>query len=157
NGLAMIRHFQGRYQEAIELCREGFRELEQHLHEDRHRLHRSVLLYNMAQVYTAVGAYDDALRHYAMTMDMDPNYSEYYNDRGNVYLKLGRLAEAEADYLKAIELSPPYHEVYTNLGQCYRRMGRLDDAVRAYSAALDLSPHLALALAGRGQCHDELG
>jgi tetratricopeptide (TPR) repeat protein len=157
NGLAMIRHFQGRYQEAIDLCREGYRELELHLQEDRHRLHRSVLLYNMAQVYSAVGAHDDALRHYAMTMDMDPNYSEYYNDRGNVHLKIGRLAEAEADYLKAIELSPPYHEVYTNLGQCYRRMGRLDDAVRAYSAALDLNPRLALALAGRGQCHDELG
>lgn len=154
NGLAMIRHFQGRFQEAIELCREGFRELELHLRQDRHRLHRSVLLYNMAQVYAAVGAYDDALRHFSLAMEMDPNYSEYYNDRGNTYLKIGRLAEACADYLQAIELSPPYHEVYTNLGQCYRRMGRFDDAVRAYSVSLDLEPRQALALAGRGQCHE---
>ena len=157
NGLAMIRHFQGRFQEAIELCREGFRELELHLRQERHRLHRSVLLYNMAQVYGAVGSYDDALHHFALAMEMDPNYSEYYNDRGNVLLKLGRLAEAEADYRKAIALSPPYHEVYINLGQCYRRMGRFDPAVRAYSIALDLDPRQALALAGRGQCHDAQG
>jgi tetratricopeptide (TPR) repeat protein len=157
NGLAMIRHFQRRYQEAVELCREGYRELELHLAQDRHRLHRSVLLFNMAQVYTAVGAFDEALRHFSLAMDMDPNYSEYYNDRGNVHLKIGRLAEAEADYLQAIELSPPYHEVYTNLGQCYRRMGRWDDAVRAYSVALDLEPGQALALGGRGQCHEATG
>jgi tetratricopeptide (TPR) repeat protein len=157
NGLAMIRNFQGRFQEAIELCREGFRELETHLRQDRHRLHRSVLLFNMAQVYAAVGAYDDALRHFSLAMDMDPNYSEYYNDRGNVYLKMGLFAEACADYRKAIELSPPYHEVYTNLGQAFRRMSRWEDAVRAYSVALDLDPKQALALAGRGQCHDALG
>jgi len=157
NGLAMIRHFQGRFQEAVELCREGFRELEAHLKEDKHRLHRSVLLYNMAQVYTAVGEPEEGLRHYALAMEMDPNYSEYFNDRGNVYLKLGRLAEACADYRKAIELSPPYFEVYTNLGQCYRRMGRLDEALRAYSISLDLQPDQALALAGRAQCHDAQG
>lgn len=157
NGLAMIRNFQGRFQEAIELCREGYRELETHLREDRHRLHRSVLLFNMAQVYAAVGAYDDALRHFSLAMDMDPNYSEYYNDRGNVYLKMGRFAEARADYLKAIELSPPYYEVYTNLGQACRRMSRWDEAIRAYSVALDLDPNQALALAGRGQCHDAQG
>jgi len=157
NGLAMIRHFQGRSQEAIELCREGFRELELHLHQDRHRLHRSVLLYNMAQVFAAVGAYDDALLHFSLAMDMDPNYSEYYNERGSIYLKIGRLDEACADYRKAIELSPPYHEVYTNLGQCYRRMGRFDEAVHAYSVALDLEPQQALALAGRGQSHDADG
>ena len=157
NGLAMIRNFQGRFQEAIELCREGFRELEIHLRQDRHRLHRSVLLFNMAQVYAAVGAYDDALRHFSLAMEMDPHYSEYYNDRGNVYLKMGLFAEACADYWKAIELSPPYHEVYTNLGQCYRRMSRWEEAIRAYSVALDLDPRQALALAGRGQCHDAQG
>lgn len=157
NGLAMIRNFQGRFQEAIELCREGFRELESHLREDRHRLHRSVLLFNMAQVYAAVGAYDDALRHFSLAMDMDPNYSEYYNDRGNVYLKMGRFADACADYQKAIELSPPYYEVYTNLGQVYRRMSRWEEAIRAYSVALDLDPNQALALAGRGQCYDAQG
>jgi len=80
---------------------------------------------------------------------MDPNYSEYHNERGSVYLQMGRFDEAIADYRKAIEVSPPYPEAWTNLGQCYRRMGRFPDAAEAYSRALDLDPHFRLALVGR--------
>ena len=157
NGLAMIRNFQRRHQDAIELCRAGIERLNMHLSADEHRLHRSVLFYNMAQVYAATGSHDEAIKYYSVAMDMDPNYSEYYNERGNVFLRLGRLEEAKADYLTAIELSPPYFEVFANLGQCYRRMGGMDSAIDSYSRALDLEPRHALALLGRAKAHEELG
>lgn len=157
NGLAMIRNFQGRHDEAIELCRTGLQRLDAHLGVEQHRLHRSVLLYNIAQVYSAIGAHADAIEHYSAAMAMDPNYSEYYNERGNIYLHLGRFDEALADYHKAIELSPPYFEVFTNLGQCYRRMGNMLQAVDAYSRALDLEPAQPLALLGRARAWEESG
>jgi len=157
NGVAMIRNFQGRQHEAIELCRQGIERLNQHLDVDKHRLHRSVLVYNIAQVYAAMGNHAAALDHYATVMALDPNYSEYYNERGNLYLRLGRLEEARTDYLRAIELSAPYYEVFTNLGQCYRRMGNMRAAIEAYSRALDLEPDQALALAGRAKAYEELG
>jgi tetratricopeptide (TPR) repeat protein len=157
NGLAMIRFFQGRFQEAIDLCREGFNRLEEHIEPGKHRLHRSVLLYNTAQVYSTVGAHDDAIANYTAAMEMDPNYSEYYNERGSIHLRLGHLAAAREDYLKAIELSPPYQEVRTNLGQCCRQMGLMEEAIEAYSAALDLDPNQVLALVGRAQAHEALG
>jgi tetratricopeptide (TPR) repeat protein len=157
NGLAMIRSFQGRHAEALELCRTGIARLNAHLAADKHRLHRSVLVYNIAQVYAATGSHDQALEHYAAVIAMDPNYSEYYNERGNLLLRLGRLEEALADYLKAVELSPPYVEVFTNLAQCYRRMGAMAKAVEAYSRALDLKPDQSLALLGRGKAREELG
>lgn len=157
NGLAMIRSFQGRHQEAIELCRDGIVRLNKHLAADKHRLHRSVLVYNITQVYSAIGSDDQALKYYAALMQMDPNYSEYHNERGNIFLRLGRLEEAHADYLKAIKLSPPYFEVFTNLGQCCRRMGALDEAAEAYSRALDLEPNQLLALVGRAKAYEELG
>jgi tetratricopeptide (TPR) repeat protein len=157
NGLAMIRNFQGRHQEAIELCRSGLERLNQHLSADQHRLHRSVLFYNIAQVYSAIGIYDDAIQYYSVAISMDPNYSEYYNERGNLYLQLGRLEEARGNYLKAIELSPPYFEVFTNLGQCYRRMGEMEKAIESYSRALDLEPTHLLAILGRAKAHEELG
>jgi tetratricopeptide (TPR) repeat protein len=156
NGLAMIRNFQGRRQEAIELCRKGIETLNLHLGADEHRLHRSILFYNMAQVYAAIGSRDEALQYYSVAIEMDPNYSEYYNERGNVLLSLARLSEARADYLKAIELSPPYFEVFTNLGQCYRRLGAMADAIRSYSRALDLDPNQVLALLGRADAREEL-
>jgi len=157
NGLAMIRNFQGRHEDALRLCEEGIARLQFHLDRSTHRLHRSVLLYNIAQVYAATKNYDRAIEYYTSAMEMDPNYSEYYNDRAGLFLKLDRLEEAERDYLRAIELSPPYFEVFTNLGQCYRKMGRFDQAVDAYTRAIDLEPLQPLAFLGRGNASDEMG
>lgn len=157
NGLALVRHRQGQPAEAVELCKNGFAELSEHMNDDRHRLHRSVLLYNIAQVYTATGEYEKAVEYLGATMQMDPNYSEYYNDRGNVLSKLGRLDEAMEDYRAAILLSPPYQEVWTNLGQCLRRLGRFAEAEEAFSRALDLDPSVNLALGGRALTLEALG
>jgi tetratricopeptide (TPR) repeat protein len=156
NGVAMIRSFQARNEEAMEICRSCIADLNAHLDPGKHRLHRSILQYNIAQVCTATGAYEDAIKNLSAAMDMDPNYSEYYNERGNIFLRLGRLDEARADYLKAVDLSPPYFEVFTNLGQCYRRMGMMTDATESYSRALDLEPNHVLALLGRGKAYEEL-
>jgi tetratricopeptide (TPR) repeat protein len=157
NGLAMIRNFQGRHQDALELCRSGIERLNAHLGAEQHRLHRSILFYNMAQVYAATGGYDEAIKCFSVTLSMDPNYSEYYNERGSIFLQMGRLEEARADYLKAVELSPPYFEVFTNLGQCYRQMGAMAEAIESYSRALDLEPDHVLALLGRAKAHEESG
>jgi tetratricopeptide (TPR) repeat protein len=156
NGLALVRLRERRVEAALDLCRAGVDRLNEHLDPDHHRLHRSVLLFNIAQVHAQIGPYEDAIAYFSQAMEMDPNYSEYYNDRGAVHFKLDRLAEAERDYLRAIELSPPYAEVWTNLGQCYRAMERMDDADRAYSRALDLDPGCILARVGRADARSAL-
>jgi tetratricopeptide (TPR) repeat protein len=157
NGLALVRLRQRRVPEALELCRAGVSRLNQHLDAHQHRLHRSVLLFNIAQVHAQIGPYEDALSYFTQAMAMDPNYSEYYNDRGAVSFRMDRLAEAESDYLRATELSPPYAEVWVNLGQCYRVMDRMQDAVAAYSRALDLDPTSTLATVGRADAYSVLG
>ena len=140
NGLAYVRFRQGDVGQAAALSHENYDRLDRHLPAGRHRLHRSVLLYNAGQVYAQTGDHEEAIRYFTGAMEMDPHYSEYYNDRGNVYLKIGRLEEAEADYLQAIELSPPYPEVWFNLGQARARLGRPADAEAAYARSLDLDP-----------------
>jgi len=157
NGLALVRFRQGRSQEAIELCQIGFERLQRHLSPDQHRLHRSVLLYNMAQVYTSLGVLDSAIHYYTEAMTMDPAYSEYYNERGNLYLQQGRREEAMMDYQKAIELSSPYQEVWTNLGQALRQLERFAEAVEAYSRAIDLDAGQCLSHIGRAQSYEALG
>jgi hypothetical protein len=47
------------------------------------------LRYDIAQVYAATEKLDEALLQYTKTMEMDVNYSEYYNGRGNVLFRLG--------------------------------------------------------------------
>lgn len=157
NGLAFVRHLQGRPREAIELCRSGYERLIAKLDPESHHLHKSVLIYNIAQVYAAIGEPEEAISYYTLAMEMDPHYSEYYNERGNILLGLGRLDEARRDYLTAIELSPPYPEVHANLGQCYRLLGHLPQAIEEYSRSLDLLPDQLLALLGRAQAYEGMG
>lgn len=157
NGLAFVRHRQNRPAEAIELCREASKLLDEHLLPDQHRLHRSVLQFNIAQVYTYTNQLPESIKYYSAAMEMDPYYSEYYNDRGSAYFKMGELNKALADYKEAIELSPPYAEVLTNLGQCLQALDQPEKAIEAYSTSLDLMPAQALALVGRAQAFEMTG
>jgi tetratricopeptide (TPR) repeat protein len=157
NGLALIRFRQGRMDEAIALCREARQQLDEYLPADAQRLHRSVLVHNIAQVYVSIGASRLAIEHLSEAIAIDPEYSEYYNDRGMVHFRSGNFEAARQDYLRAIALSPPYYEVWTNLGQCLRRAKDHPGAVRAYSRALDLEPGQPLALMGRADSYQELG
>lgn len=157
NGLAFIRHRQGKPQEALDLCRSGFATLGEKFTATKHRLHRSVLLYNTGQVYVAMKETQQGIDYYSEAIEMDPNYSEYQNERGNLYLQLGRLDEAIADYHSAIATSPPYWEVWSNLGQAYKLQGRLDEAIAAYDRAIDIDPGQLLPWLGRAQAHDAAG
>jgi tetratricopeptide (TPR) repeat protein len=157
NGLAFIRFRQGRYEEALNLCRQAHQDLTENLAPGEHELHKSVLVYNQAQVYAHLGEMEEAIAHYTAVMVLDPNYAEYYNERGNAYLKLGRMELALADYKQSIELSPPFSEVRTNLGHCCRLMGKLEEAVTAYSDSLDLNPRQPGVLVVRAQCHEAMG
>ena len=151
NGLALIRHRQGRPQEAVELCQWCYEQVNTLVQPDHHRLYRSVLLFNIAQVYDFTGNYTEAIRYFTAAMELDPNYSEYYNSRGNLYFKLERLPDALNDYQRAVELSAPYPEVWANIGQSYRRLGDWTAAVAAYSKALDLQPQQFSILVARAQ------
>lgn len=157
NGLALVCFRKGYPDEAIELCQEGFEYLDEHLDPEQHSLHRSVLLYNIGQVYASMKDYPRAIDFYTKTLEMDPYYSEYYNERGGLYLKAGDLDAAIADFHQAIELSPPYHEVFTNLGQALKARGDASAAISAYSRSLDLLPDQPLALFGRAHVLDQAG
>lgn len=157
NGLAFVRHRQKRPEEAVELCRAASELLDRHLLPDQHRLHRSVLQYNIAQVYTFTNRLPEAIKYYSAAIEMDPNYSEYYNERGSAHFKLGDLNKALENYRKAIELSPPYPEVLTNLGQCLQALDQVEEAFAAYSTSLDLTPAQSLALVGRAQALEMMG
>ena len=45
----------------------------------------------------------EAIDYYTAAMQMDPNYSEYYLERGGLFLKSERYEECERDLLRAIE------------------------------------------------------
>ncbi|MBV8687423.1 MAG: tetratricopeptide repeat protein [Alphaproteobacteria bacterium] len=140
NGLAFLRVRQGRQAEALHLCQAGYERLTTALGEERHRLHRSVLQYNTAQVYVALDQLDAALVHYAKSIQMDPYYSEYYNESGNILQRQERYEEALAAYDLAIRYSAPYPEVFFNKAVCETQLGRWEEALASFATSLEMEP-----------------
>lgn len=141
NGLAFLRVRQGRSEEALQLCYEGFNFLTVRLGDEAHKLHRSVLLYNSAQVYTLLGKTEQALKFYNEAVKMDPFYSEYYNEIGNLLQRLGQYQEAISMYESAIKYSAPYSEVYSNKGMCHVFLEQWSSALECFAHSLELSPY----------------
>ncbi len=140
NGIAFLRVRQGRSREALELCRDGHAMLLDVLGEDRHKLHRSVLLYNTAQVFTMLGENDAAIDAYRCAIAIDPNYSEYHNELGNLMQRCERYEEAITCYQRAIAVSAPYSEALFNMTVCLCRIKNLKVAASAIERATALDP-----------------
>ena len=115
NGLALIQvHLGNHLPEALDLVDDGLAELDREL--DRRGIPAAPVC-SPLQPRTGLrgsGTPDDALADYTAVIGEDPNYPEYYFDRGNLLRRVGRDDEALADYEAAIRLSPPFPEVYYN-------------------------------------------
>lgn len=157
NGLAFLRVRQGRHEEALALCQSGYDLLTRELGEERHMLHRSVLQYNTAQVYAMLGRGDEAMDYYHKAIEMDPHYSEYYNEIGNILQRGERFEEAARMYDMAIEYSAPYPEVHFNKGMCALNLGMTDEAIACFDASLELNPLQPDVHALRAELREEAG
>ncbi|HVQ90812.1 MAG TPA: tetratricopeptide repeat protein [Mycobacteriales bacterium] len=149
NGLALIEVHLRNLPAALRLVDSGLSRLDKDLDPAEHRLHRSVLRYNRAQVYAGLGRLDEALADYTGVIEADPNYAEYYFDRGGILRKLGRDDEALADYERAMALSPPYPEVYYNRADLLLDRGDLAAARADFDYVLELDPGYLDALINR--------
>jgi tetratricopeptide (TPR) repeat protein len=140
NGKALIEMHLGHLEESLRLVSEGISRLDSELPADRHRLHRSVLTYNRAQVLAGLGLPDEALTEFARVIDVDPNYPEYRFDRAGLLCKLGRYAEAIGDYEHAVRHTAPFPELFYNRGDARAALGDTSGAMRDWEYVLDLEP-----------------
>jgi len=140
NGRALIENYMRRPEEALRLVSEGLELLARELDQDAHRLYRSMLRHNRAQVYAALGRYQDAIADYADVIAEDPNYPEYHFDLGNLLRKLGRDDEALAEYETAMRLSPPFPELYYNRADVRAARGDWAGAVADFRYVLEIDP-----------------
>lgn len=140
NGRALVEMHLGSLDTSLALVSEGIERLDRELPAGKHRLHRSVLVHNRAQVYAALGRAEEALAGFDDVIGLDPNYPEYRFDRANLLLKLGRYEEAVAGYRDAMRLTPPFPELYFNRGTALAAAGDLGGALRDFRYVLDLEP-----------------
>lgn len=72
-------------------------------------------LVNLANILTASGNDEVALKFYKRALSIKPDYAIVYNNLGNLYKKRGDKSEARVNYKRAIELDRKYSSAHNNL------------------------------------------
>ncbi|MFD9697624.1 tetratricopeptide repeat protein [Lentzea sp. NPDC059081] len=140
NGLALIEMREGNLEESLRIVAEGLELVSTAVPEDTHRLHRSVLVYNMASLQSRMGRLEEALDGYTAVLVADPNWQDYYFERADVRRRLGDLTGALADYDAAELVTPPFWELHFNRGGLRAEVGDFAGAVADLERVVDLEP-----------------
>ena len=92
---------------------------------------------------------DKAIEHFSKAIELNPQLSAAYYNRGISYGRLGNYHRAIQDYNKAIELDAGFSEAYNNRGAMYWRQGNLTRAMQDFSKAIELDPNSSVAYFNR--------
>ena len=114
--------------------------------------------YNLGWVYAnKKGDIDAAIDSYRIAIEINPKYSEAYNNLGLAYRLKGDLEGAIAAFYKAIEATPNRAEPYSSLGLAFLNQGRNADAIKVLSRAIELDPRNQAATNNLGLAHARMG
>ena len=130
------------------LCEEAIRRLPEYL--EAHRM--------FADAMMQLGRLQDAERHYARVLELDPADARALNGRAVAFHRAGRLEDAVRYYEDAIRYHPDNALSQNGIAMALHRLGRFDEAIQHYKEAIRLHPDrpdtyadlgMALAQAGR--------
>ena len=84
--------------------------------------------------------YNDAIAHYTEAIDLNPELTGAYNNRGVAYLNTMDFEAAIEDFNKAIDLTPDDARFYNSRGVAYVGKGDFEAAIEDFNKAIDLTP-----------------
>jgi tetratricopeptide (TPR) repeat protein len=96
-----------------------------------------------AEAYWAKGDTDNALKDFAKSIALKPDFSQAFANRGDMLMGLGRAKDADSDFERA--------------GYFHLLHKECDASINDYGKALRIDPKLAVALYGRGLCEKRSG
>lgn len=138
NGYALVEFRRGRVDVAIEHLTAGISKLRSGT--AVHRMHQTVLMYNLAQCYRRIGRIDSAIETYRELLGVDGKMPEYHMELAHCHLIAEQFNEALASLLEARNLGPSIQEVHSLLGFTYLRIGKTAEALDAYRIAHECDP-----------------
>lgn len=85
--------------------------------------------------------YKQAIEQYTKTIEINPDFSQPYNQMGYAHRFLGNYTEAEKAFKKYIELIPDDPNPYDSYAELLMKMGKYDTSIEYYQKALGVDPH----------------
>ncbi|NUU08531.1 tetratricopeptide repeat protein [Leifsonia sp. C5G2] len=138
NGFALVLFRRGHVDEALDLLKDGITRLSATT--ERVAIHRSVLIYNLAQCHKQLGDIEAAIRTFDQLLDVDPYMAEYHLEAAKCLSAAGDHARSVEECEIAVALDDTLAISWRMLGLAHLSCGRLDAAVHAYSRAVGLEP-----------------
>jgi serine/threonine protein kinase/tetratricopeptide (TPR) repeat protein len=94
----------------------------------------------LGNVFLSTGHYEEAVREFQRSLDLDHNSDETLSSLASAYQKLGNTPAAENAYRKAISLRPNYWGVYSKFGRFYFAQARYAEAGEMFKKTIQLAP-----------------
>uniref|UniRef100_A0A8C3GBF4 Tetratricopeptide repeat domain 13 n=1 Tax=Cyclopterus lumpus TaxID=8103 RepID=A0A8C3GBF4_CYCLU len=95
------------------------------------------------------GLYDEAIKHFSLLLQGDPELVSAIYGRGIAYGKKS-LQEAIETFKEALKLKSDFIDAYKSLGQAYRELGDFESAMESFQKALMLNQNHIQSLQLRG-------
>ena len=144
--LGVLRHQQGRADEAIACLREAIAAAP------------SAAIYgHLGLAFKAAGRKDEALRAYRQALDLAPTEVGTLANLGNLLRERGELPEARHCLQQALTLDPEHVESHYNLALVCEAEGDILAAISAWQAVDERRPGLIDVYYHLGVCHRRLG
>ena len=86
--------------------------------------------------------FQSAVSEYDRAIEIQPNFAEAYNNRGNANVMLKNYQQAVQDYRNAIKYNKVDARIHNNLGSIYLILKNYNEAINEYEQALKLNPNL---------------
>lgn len=86
--------------------------------------------------------FQSAISEYDRAIEVQPNFAEAYNNRGNANVMLKNYQQALQDYQNAIKYNKVDARIHNNLGSIYFMLKDYNAAINEYGQALNLNPNL---------------
>ena len=95
---------------------------------------------NRGNEFLAQGKLDEAIRHFRLALEEDPDGAEAHCNLGLAFVSQGKLDEAVEHYRRAVEIKPDFVIARSNLGNALAMRGEAREAIAHYRAAARIQP-----------------
>lgn len=92
--------------------------------------------------------YAKAIEHYTKATQIDPSFTQPYNQLGYSHRFVGNIPEAERAFKKYIEVLPGDPNPYDSYAELLMKTGRFDESIQNYEKALKIDGHFIASLIG---------
>jgi tetratricopeptide (TPR) repeat protein len=106
----------------------------------------------LANNYFGQQEWDLAIGGYERALEINPEFSQPYNQLGYANRFLGRYDQAEEAFQKYIELIPDDPNPYDSYAELLLKTGRFEESIKAYRKALEYNPNFVNSHVGIATC-----